>query len=578
MKVIIENVSPEIKSTDFLDYGNVCLSSSQDGDHDKLIEEAIEGNYDALLTLRRPCNSHLEYWAKRIKRKVIVCYCIGEVSENKTHIEQEIKLSSFSLRDIAEGLRKTEKALSQRNVFSFANDRAAIRNVIFVGAGITNLISAFVLQKNGYNVKIFDSAPEPNSDWIEQGCTFGGENARMFTFTEMDNYGRQSFTENIANPFSKPITQGGWDIRKNRSSVDEELWSKQYSNIPSWLASSYNDDIFSLSNEASHLWKDLLGHEVFNHDDVFVKKDILRLYSTKKKLDAAVARHSRIVNGVKLLNCKELANYNSALSPAINSGLIEGGFFVPGFTVMVHNLAKRIIKWICQNGGSISWNSRVSAVSFGHKKINLLINDMDKEFEDSHLVMSPGVYDKSLLRSTPWENKIHGVLGCWGKVKLKAGMFQHSFKLTRENHTAEDSNITVTSDRNGNSELIFGSGYGWTGLDHNNINSVEYKYLKEGVLDTIYKFTEGLSENNSTDDAALQGVRYCVRPWTASSLGIYGDVYPDSKNAFILTGGHNTGGFAQSPIIAEAILSSINGQGNILHSIYHPNRLDEFFK
>ncbi|MFP3490271.1 hypothetical protein R0K20_21985, partial [Staphylococcus sp. SIMBA_130] len=84
---------------------------------------AIEGNYDALLTLRRPCNSHLEYWAKRIKRKVIVCYCIGEVSENKTHIEQEIKLSSFSLRDIAEGLRKTEKALSQRNVFSFANDR-----------------------------------------------------------------------------------------------------------------------------------------------------------------------------------------------------------------------------------------------------------------------------------------------------------------------------------------------------------------------------------------------------------------------------------------------------------------------
>ena len=44
----------------------------------------------------------------------------------------------------------------------------------------------------------------------------------------------------------------------------------------------------------------------------------------------------------------------------------------------------------------------------------------------------------------------------------------------------------------------------------------------------------------------------------------------------IITGGHNTGGFAQSPAVAQAVLAAIQGRKHGMHHLYHPDRASAF--
>ncbi|WP_217189303.1 hypothetical protein [Streptomyces buecherae] len=69
-----------------------------------------------------------------------------------------------------------------------------------------------------------------------------------------------------------------------------------------------------------------------------------------------------------------------------------------------------------------------------------------------------------------------------------------------------------------------------------------------------------------------------MRPWTATSLGLYHvearqpRTAPQQGGLFIVTGGHNTGGFAQSPAIGRAVLASVCGASHPMHTLYHPDR------
>jgi D-amino-acid dehydrogenase len=65
-----------------------------------------------------------------------------------------------------------------------------------------------------------------------------------------------------------------------------------------------------------------------------------------------------------------------------------------------------------------------------------------------------------------------------------------------------------------------------------------------------------------------------VRPWTATGLGIFESTRTDQDGSFIITGGHNTGGFAQAPAVAMAVLASLERRSHLMHTLYHPNRLE----
>lgn len=456
-------------------------------------------------------------------------------------------------------------------------DRDSIDRVIIIGCGIVNLITAFLLQSRGYKVVLFDAAPSPTAKWWQQGCTFGGEDARMFTLTEMDNYGRQDFQAAFNSPFGQRVSEGGWDIRNSRTCEEEALWKQQYDSIPSWLARSYNDDIFALNNEARFGWDALRQHKVFSDPQVFIKDNILRLYSSEQHLHEAWQRHARLLTDVRLLDARRLVDTVPWVAPAVRSGLVVGGFFVPGFTVMVHKLGRRIISWLTEHGAQFVWNSEVKAAGVSSTVVKIATNHESHIFRDAHIVASVGAYGNELLRHTPWSAKIHGVLGCWARVELPRDICDVSMKLARRGHIAEDTNITVVRGDRGNTELVFGSGYGWTGRTPGNINSSEFRCLTDGVVDTVTKFFGNKGSPPLKDDGGPFRLRYCVRPWTSTSLGIFGDVDHTSRNAFLVTGGHNTGGFAQAPATAEAVYCALRGRNHSMHIAYHPDRYESFF-
>jgi len=88
------------------------------------------------------------------------------------------------------------------------------KKVILVGTGVVNLITAYFLSKKNYQLVMIDKAASPfeKSSWKSQGCTFGGENVRMYTYTEADNYnekGNQLYSK-MDEAFEKVIDENGW--------------------------------------------------------------------------------------------------------------------------------------------------------------------------------------------------------------------------------------------------------------------------------------------------------------------------------------------------------------------------------
>jgi D-amino-acid dehydrogenase len=70
--------------------------------------------------------------------------------------------------------------------------------------------------------------------------------------------------------------------------------------------------------------------------------------------------------------------------------------------------------------------------------------------------------------------------------------------------------------------------------------------------------------------------RYCIRPWTASGLGVFECAETSDGGLAIVAGGHNTGGFAQSPSVACAVVAALRGEPHPMHRLYHPQRYRAF--
>ena len=98
---------------------------------------------------------------------------------------------------------------------------------LFVGSGILNLVAAELLASDGYKVQVVDAGPDPRTckDWTRLGVTHGGGNARMFTFTEADNYNEQgnAIYQDMRNVCRKTSLQGGWSVKEPSDFSNVEL-------------------------------------------------------------------------------------------------------------------------------------------------------------------------------------------------------------------------------------------------------------------------------------------------------------------------------------------------------------------
>jgi folate-dependent phosphoribosylglycinamide formyltransferase PurN len=154
---------------------------------------------------------------------------------------------------------------------------------------------------------------------------------------------------------------------------------------------------------------------------------------------------------------------------------------------------------------------------------------------------------------------------------------QNSIKIHRRAHKVEDINITVAKDPGTDEDiLIFGGGYGYVGLDRPAPDSLEMKALYEELEEVaLIYFPHNYAEAKRRGPMAMYPSghrRFCVRPFTPTGLGIFERIPTALGGQLIITGGNNTGGFAQAPAIACAVLRSLMGEDDPIHALFHPDR------
>ncbi len=453
------------------------------------------------------------------------------------------------------------------------------RDVAVIGAGIVNLVTAFYLTQAGYRLRIFDARPDPRRDlhWSSYGCSRAGDDARMFTLTEADDYHAKVPAEHFSvnGVFRRRVTAHGWNTLGRPLTEDEEAWVSDFERVPCWLARIYNEDIFSFARESHAAWRSLLRERWDLFQGVGYTPGILRLYTDAAQFDYSVSRHEALGAVRRVLAPDDVVRRHPGL--ATSDGIV-GGLEVLGFTLNVHRFMAKLIDELEKAGASFCWDSPVESMERTSTGEVAGVRVGQELVSVSSYVVSTGAYGGPLLAGTRAAGQIHGVLGVWMRLPNLGPELRHSLKIAQRGHTAEDANVTLCADDRGRPMLVVGSGYGYVGGNPSDADPAELKKLYDAVEQTCRRFFPRAYKMAVEDGSLVASRRICVRPWTASNLGVFESMPTAKGGVALITGGHNTGGFAQAPSVAQAVLAALEGCRHRMHDLYRPDRLGIFLR
>ncbi len=457
-------------------------------------------------------------------------------------------------------------------------------HVVLVGAGAVNLLTAYYLHEQRYRVSVIDANPDPRttSAWSQLGCTHGGCDGRMFTLTEsryhLANY--QNTDTEPARPFQDRIAANGW-LCQDRHELDgtDIAWITEYTQTPTWLTSVLNEDIISFNRQSAPLWEALKQDCPSIFDGVGYTPTVLRVYSTREQFAAATVNEARVGALKRVLDPASLCREHPGLAQAVRDGAIVGALEVVGFTVGIHRFSAKLIGLLEDAGVDFRWNQRVTEVA---KETNGEVRCLlagNESIEADHYVISPGAYGGSLLNGMVCGEQISGIAGAWLSLPNTEPRLAASMKISRvgfaASGAAEGANVIVDSSTDG--EFIhISSGHGYLGRDCESIDMGAVEDLFRVVDETARRYFPAAYDAAQRSGLLSSSRRYCVRPWTPSGLGIFEMAPTRNGGLVVVTGGHNTGGFAQSPSVAMAVLAALRGEAADMHRAYHPERLRRF--
>ena len=389
----------------------------------------------------------------------------------------------------------------------------------------------------------------------------------MFTLTEADDYHDRALGRSPVNAqFRQPASRRGWLLCA--PDAMEEEWIRDFERVPAWLARAYNADTLAFNRASSALWDEWIRGDSQLFEDVGLTHDILRIYSDAGQFVESLRRQDGVGATKRVYGPAEVRSAQPALGDA-PAGAIAGGIVVNGFTLHVHDLMAKLLNCLEVAGVDVRFDTRVSdLIRDGADRVTGAVVG-ERVIQCDHYVMSLGAELSSLSPPPTLRNLVHGVLGCWATIPNVEPRLTNSLKLARLGHHSEDTNVTVAHDKWGDPVLIFGSGYGYVG-SNGDVDTRELKVLFTALLDTIRVYFPRAYEAAGSD-RVRKSFRHCVRPWTASNLGIF-EMEPASCGLAIWTGGHNTGGFAQAPIVAEAVHAGLQGEPHAMHAAYAAHR------
>ncbi|KAJ5775635.1 uncharacterized protein N7511_000646 [Penicillium nucicola] len=509
---------------------------------------------------------------------------IQNYTDSKTvHIAEWPQRSLKAISFFEQVLRYAEERHVQTRRLSRMQPTLANRRgvVILVGAGIMNLINAHYLAADGYTVQMHDAGPDPRStpDWKKLGTTHGGGDARMFTRTEADNYNEQGnqIYSSMDKIFRRTVSTGGWSVKSPDTFTSAETnWVESFESLPGWLARAFKEDIYEINGQAGQLWEDFMQLSPHLFQQVGLRQGITRMYVVQGDLEASVKLNTGLGTMLETNELQEFLKVHPNFASAAATDQLAGGFTISGFTLNIHQFTAKLVDYLRDKGVEFHWDQPISTIRRDPLGRVLGLESHDgKLLEADHYVVSPGVLGNKLLEGTLSGCVIQGVLGVWLQIPNLEPKLSNSIKLHRRGHVVEDINITLATDpQTGEDILVFGGGYGFVGLDRPAADNPELQLLfneLETVARTYFPQGYDLAKRNGSLWTGGQE-KFCIRPFTPTGLGVFETIPTVSGGRFIITGGNNTGGFAQAPAIARAVQRAFTGEHDPIHVLFHPER------
>lgn len=515
--------------------------------------------------------------------------CPGELNGQASLATESLKLSGHvrlaQEPDQEAALRHLEADFTRLVTFRATRELIEARGhpalagspVILIGAGIVNLMSALALSELGCRITIVERSADPREpgDWRGYGCTYGGQDARMYSVTEYDNYNEKgsSLYGGMREAFMTPVVEGGWlAIPTEALGEREHQWNEMYQRVPTWLARSFTAQIYEIGAAAGRLWDETLRRIPILRQATGFCEGVLRTYADLRKLTES----SRIQAGLdrleNVLTPERLAMRYPAFAAACRSGAIVGGLEIRGFTVQIHAFVRTLVEHLEARGVQFRWNCR--ARGFDRAPDGCIRGvDIGREvLRARHYVVSPGIYGDEILSGFKSRSLLHGVLGVWCTLPRVAHELTRSVKIKRAARINEDSNVTLAVSPSGEPVLILGTAYGYVGSQPGKLCARQLEFLYEQLEDVAQTFFPQACRAARQDGTIGRSRRFCIRPWTPTGLGVF-EVQAAQDGLALVTGGHNTGGFAVSPVVARSVATALAGSVEDIHWSFHPERL-----
>ncbi|MFC4304485.1 NAD(P)/FAD-dependent oxidoreductase [Cohnella boryungensis] len=459
-------------------------------------------------------------------------------------------------------------------------------SVALIGAGIVNLITAMTLVENGYKVSIYSATPEPTQDeqWRKYGCTFAGNDARIFSFNEsrQHHYHGTPLDEAANDRYRKLVETNGWLSCPPELLQEEDLeWIREYEAYPQWMFEKIQHEIIQFNRESYDCWnRMILDYPEMFHNSGYIGR-LFRVYSSEGDLLKGRKSEREIGAYVRELHLSDYEQELPCFSQALNQERLSGGIEVKGFGLNIHKFSHQLINRLREAGVDFYWEEEISSIKYTSSgRVEALISSK-RAIKAKHVVASPGVPSANFLQGMASDKQIGSMLGCWLTLPNDELNLRYPIKVGRSGYASEEAaagaNLIPGTGPDGKPLLYLSSGHGFIGLNPNNISKGHLNSLAKAVHETAESLFPEVYQQSLRNGLIPEEPRYCIRPWTPSCLGLL-EVKPNAEGGlFILTGGHNTGGFAQSPAIARAVLDAIEGKANKMHFLYHPERLRRFF-
>jgi len=458
------------------------------------------------------------------------------------------------------------------------------KNVVLAGSGIVNLITAYYLINNGYSVRIFDRAPDPatrpNRRFL--GCSAGGGDARVFSLNEARHHfvNSRHYEGDVPSPFKRTIAEGGFLAVPPSSLTDRDSkWNERFEAVTRVLATRFNQDIISFNRESEPLWLEMIAAHPGLFQKSGFKPGLYRLYATREKFARAQITETAIGALKRILSLDEIARELPALRDALAANAIAGALEVTGFSVNIHQLVDCLIAYLSYKGVEFHWQVKIDGIE---RENNGLVNRLKaglQTIEADHYVISLGAYSQALLAGFSCANAVAPVIGLWLTIPNTTTSLDRPLKVSRSGFAsdgaAEGANVVPGVDQGGGPVIHLSSGHGYIGFEHESRPYTDVMGLGRAVVETSRNIFPKVPLGDDAYNAINpESWTACVRPWTATGLGIFESIGTDRDGSFVITGGHNTGVFAQAPAVAMAVLASIERRSHPMHTLYDPKRLE----